>query len=353
MSQPSTGVAFKSSGLAYMDALRIRRGGDWAIIVRDYNGSETNISPGSDFGSPMALDGTFRDDLFAIVKSNGRWIYNNAQPNNQRFYPLGYVLPEGIERTPKISSDPLEVLQSVDPARYDMQTRQKTVMFTPIENNPVVHCLQYDLPLTRVLDLGSGTYFKGENSDVNQMRRQIIVLHEDRQGDKVERNAFPIPKCVITDAGAMKGNKKDADAPKLTFAREIDSWFVDVDGTPLIDGRWCSGTLWDEGLTPGLTFTQTAPVADATGATTANVGFEDPLGGSGSNEYTVEKSPDGVGTWTAATVGSTSPDTPSAGLVRLGLTGLTTATTYFFRVTVTDSDSDTSLSLVSNSITTA
>lgn len=347
MAQPATGVTFKASGLAYLDSLRVRRGGDWAVAVRDWDGASTDISPSSAFVAPMSEDGLWRDDLFAIKKVGGKWVYNMA--DNQGFYPVGFVHPDGIERSPKITSDPLEGLQSLDPVRVDMQKREKTVMFTPFENSPVVHCLQYNLPLVDVLDLGSGTYFAGEPIDSNQIRRQVLIMHEDRQGGKVERNAFPFPRCVLTDAGAMKGNKKDADAPKLTLTREVDPWFVDADGLPLIDGRWVSGTLWDDGLTPGLTFTLVAPVAAATAATTANVVFAQPLGGASPFVYTVEKSPNGTSSWTSATVGTTNV---ASGVVTLGLTGLTTATTYYFRVTVTDDNSDTALSRVSNQITT-
>lgn len=345
MAQPATGVEFKA-GISFTDALRVRRGGDWTIAVRDNNGALTNISPGGTFGSPMADDGLFRGDLWAIKKVNGKWVYN--METNLGFYPIGLLHPDGIERTPKIDSDPLEALQSLDPVRVDMQKREKTLMFTPLENSPVVHRLRHNLPLTDVLDLGDGTYFSGELDETNQIRRQIIVLHEDRQGGKVERNAFPLPRCVLTDAGAMKGNKKDADAPKLTFTREIDPWFVGVDSKPLIDGCWVSGSLWDDGLTPGLTFLPTTPAATETGATSASIVFPKPLGGSGSNVYTVEKSPNGTGTWTAATVGSTS----GTSTITLGITGLTTGTTYYFRVTATDSASTAAVSRVSNSITT-
>ena len=347
MSQPATGVAFKSSGLAYLDALRARRGGDWAIAVRDWNGSLTDISPGSAFSAPMALDGQWRDDLYAVKKVNGKWVYNMS--DNQGFYPIGYVHPDGIERASKINSDPLEGLQSLDPLRVDMQSRSRTLMFTPFENSPIIHRLINNLPLSNVLDLGSGTYFSGESTDSTQIRRQVIVMHEDAQGGLFERNAFPFPRCVLTDQGSMKGNKKDADAPKLTLTRELDQWFVDVDGTPLIDGRWVAGTLWDDGLTPGLTFTLAAPVGTATSATAADLVFAQPLGGTSPFTYTVDTSADGSTGWTPATVGSTTVD---SGVVTLGLTGLTTATGYYARVTVTDANSDTAVSKVSNLFTT-
>lgn len=351
MSQPATGVSFKAAGHAYLNSLLVRRGGRWSIAVRDYGGSATNISPGSAFGAPMALDGTWRDDMFAIVKNaSGQWVYNMEA--NLGFYPLGFVHPDGIERAPKVTSDPLEGLQSLDPIRVDMQKRDKTLMFTPYEKNPVVDALRFNQPLSNVLEraAATGTYFAGESTDDEPLRRQVIVLHEDKQGGLSALNAFPYPRCVLTDLGSEKGNKKDADAAKFTLSREICPFFVDADGVPLLDGRWSAGTLWDQNVIPGLTFTPPAPVASPTAATTATLVFTAPVGGTSPYTYTVKKSASAnMGTPTTVTVGTT---TVTNGVVTLALTGLTGSSTSYFQVTVTD-DTDgtplTALSAVSNS----
>lgn len=350
MAQPSTGVSFAASGLSYLNSLRVRRGGRWSIAVRDYAGSATNISPGSSFAAPLAADGNWRSDLFAIVKNaSGQWVYNSSA--NQGFYPLGFVSPDGIERNPKVSSDPLDGLQSLDPIRVDIQKRDKTVMFTPLERNLVVDALRFNQSLTGVLEraAGTGTYFAGENTDDLPIRRQVIICHEDRMGGLVERNAFPFPRCVLTDLGSEKGNKKDADAGKFTLSREIDPYFVDANGTPLLDGRWTSGSLWTQDTTPGLTFLATAPVATSTAAATANLVFGTPIGGTSPFTYTVQKS--AAATMTSPTTVAQGSVTVSNGVVTIPLTGLTTATTSYFQVTVTDSTTGTALtakSAVSN-----
>lgn len=347
MAQPSTGVSFKASGLSYLNALRVRRGGRWSVAARDYNGSATNISPGSSFVAPIALDGNWRSDLFAIVKdANGKWVYNNA--SNQGFYPIGYVMPDGIERNPKVDHDPLQGLQSLDPVRVDIQKRDKTLMFTPLEHNLIVDALQYNLTLTGVLEraAGTGTYFAGESSDDDPVRRQVIVFHEDRMGGLVERNAFPFPRCVLTDLGSQKGNRKDADTAKFTLSREIDPYFADSDGVPLLDGRWTSGSLWTQDSAAGLTFPLAAPVATPTAAATATLVFPQPIGGTSPYTYTVQKSASSAFTSpSSVTVGSTSV---TSGVVTLNLTGLTTATTSYFKATVTDAASATAVSAISN-----
>lgn len=347
MAQPSTGASFKASGLAYLDTLRIRRGGRWAIAVRDYNGAATNISPGSSFASPMALDENWRTDLFAIMKNaNGQWVYNTAP--NLGFYPVGTLAPDGVERAPKIDHDNLEILQSLDPARADMIKRDKTLMFTPFENVPWIHCIQYNQPLVDVLHNAAapGTYFAGESSDPSFIERQVLVMHEDQSGGSVERNVFPMPRCILTDVGAQKGNKKDVDAPKLTLTRLIDNYFVDADGVPMVDGRWVAGSLWDSGVVPALTFTTLAPVATPTAATTATLTFRDPIGGTSPYTYTVKKSSSALMT-SPVTVTMGSP-TDALGVVALPLTGLTTATGSYYQVTATDDDGNIATSGVSN-----
>lgn len=350
MAAPNTGVSFKTAGLAHLDTLRLRRGGRWALAIRDYGASETNISPGSAFGSPMALDGNWRDDLFAIKKNAaGKWVYNTAP--NLGFYPVGSLHPDGIEREPKIDSDEVEILQSLDPARADMQKRSKTLVFTPRENSPVVHCLEYNLPLVDVLHptTADGIYFSGESATLEFVERQVLVMHEDRMGGKVERNAFPFARANLTNVGGRKGNKKDIDEAKLTLTRLIDQYFVDSDGVPLIDGRWVSGDLWEDGVVAGLSFTNLAPAAVANTATTGTLTFRQPIGGTSPYTYSVEKSPNGTTSWTSASLGSPSV---TNGVVTQPITTLTTATTYYFRVTATDAASATTLSGVSNAITT-
>ena len=349
MAQPATGVSFKASGLAYLNSLLVNRGGRWAVIVRDYGGADTNISPGSSFGAPIALNGTWRDDLFAVVKNaEGQWVYNTT--SNLGFYPLGFVHPDGIERSPKIDDDPLQGLQALDPIRVDMTKRDKKLMFTPLERNLFVDAVRFNLPLTAVLEraTGTGTYFTGESTDDEPLRRQVLVLHEDKQGGLTTLNAFPFPRCVLTDMGSEKGNRKDADAAKFTLSREIDPFFVDADGVPLLDGRWSAGSQWAQNTTPGLTFTATAPVGTPTAAATANIVWTVPIGGTAPYTYVVKKS--SASTMTSPSTVTGTP-TVSSGVVTFAATGLTTATTSYFQVTVTDADGNTAASKVSAAVT--
>lgn len=348
MAQPANGVSFKAAGLAYLNSLLVTRGGRWSIAVRDYGGSLTNISPGSTFEAPFAEDGLWRDDFYAIVKNTaGKWVYNTAP--NLGFFPVGFVHPDGIERAPKIDSDPLEGLQSFDPVRVDMQKRDKALMFTPLERNLVVDALRFNQPLVDVLERAATgeTYFAGESTDDQPLRRQVFVFHEDKQGGLDFRNAFPFPRCILTDLGSEKGNKKDADAAKFTLSREICPFFVDANGVALVDGRWTSGSIWDQNQVPGLTWTGTAPVVTPTAPTTATLVVRAPLGGTSPYTYATAKSASSAMTSPSAPTGGTAPAV-SNGVLTFSLTGLTAEATSYFQVTVTDADGATAKTAVAS-----
>lgn len=345
MAQPATGVSLTDSALARFNSLRVRRGGRWSLLVRDNKGSATDISPGGAFVSPFAQDGNWRDDLLAVKVVNNKQVYN--QTANLGFHKIGCANPDGFVQEHDTNVDALEILQSVDPARVDMTSREKRVSFTGFENNRVLHRLMYNLPLDNILHPSkAGTSYVVEESDeIDFIERQFILIHEDKAAGLPERTAFGLSRSVRSEIGNLQGSKTVPTAAELKFTRLIDPYFMGSKGQPIISCMWMSGAAWDEYDTPGLTFTSTAPVATPTAPTTANLVFPEPIGGLSPYTYTVQKSASSSMTSpTTVTVGS---PTVTAGVVTLPLTALTTATTSYFQVTVTDSTAGTALTAVS------
>ena len=349
MTQPATGVSLTDSALARFNALRIRRGGKWSLLVRDYDGLRTNISPGGSFVSPLAEDGKWRRDLLAVLTVNGKQVYN--QVANLGFHKIGAVNPDGFVQEHDTKVDALEILQSIDPARVDMQSREKKVTFTGVENSRVMHRLHYDLPLDNILHPSSAgkTYVAEENDEIDFVERQFILIHEDKAAGQVERTAFGLSRVVRSNIGKYAGTKTDPTSGELSFTRLIDPHFIGTKGQPIISCMWVAGEAWDEYDIPGLSFVPPAPVGTPTAATTATLAFEKPVGGKSPYTFAVMKSANvNMTSPAAATVGS---NNVADDIVTLGLTGLTTATTSFFEVTVTDANGDTAKSAVSNSVT--
>lgn len=346
MAQPATGVSLTDSALARFNALRIRRGGKWSLLVRDNKGLTTDISPGGSFISPFAQDGNWRDDLLAVLVVNNKQVYN--QKPNLGFHKIGCSNPDGFVQEHDTNVDALEILQSIDPGRVDMTSREKRVAFTGFENNRVLHRLMYNLSLDNILHPSKAgtTYVVEESDEIDFMERQFILIHEDKAAGLPERTAFGLSRAVLSEIGNLQGSKTDPTAAELKFTRLIDPYFIGSKGQPIISCMWVAGEAWEEYDTPGLTFGPAAPVATPTAATTANLVFEQPLGGTSPFSYTVKKSASASMTSpTTVTVGS---PTVTAGVVTLPLTALTTATTSYFQVTVEDADSATAVSGVSN-----
>lgn len=349
MAQPATGVSLTNSALARFNALRVRRGGKWSLLVRDYAGLSTSISPGGDFVSPFAQDGNWRDDLLAVKTVNNKQVYN--QDTNEGFHKIGCSSPDGFVQEHDTDVDALEILQSIDPARVDMTSREKRVVFTGFENNKVLHRLMYNLPLSNILhpSLAGTTYVVEENDEIEFRERQFLLIHEDKAAGLAERTAFGLSRAVLSSIGNLQGSKTDPTAAELQFTRLLDSYFIGTAGQPLISCMWVSGEAWEEYDTPGLTFTPPAPVGTATAATTADLVFAAPIGGTSPYVYTVAKSANAdMSSPTAATVGTTDV---TDGVVTLSLTGLTAEAASYFQVTNTDDDGATALSGVSNLVT--
>lgn len=347
MAQPATGVSLTDSALARFNALRVRRGGKWSLLVRDNKGQVTDISPGGDFVSPFAADGNWRDDLLAVKIVDKKQVYN--QTANLGFHKIGCSSPDGFVQEHDTNVDALEILQSIDPARVDMTSREKRVTFTGFENNRVLHRLMYNLSLDNILHPSKAgtTYVVEESDEIDFMERQFILIHEDKAAGLAERTAFGLSRAVLSNIGNLQGSKTDPTAAELQFTRLIDPYFVGSKGQPIISCMWVSGPAWEEFDTPGFTFGPSAPVGTATAAATATLVFDAPIGGVSPYTYTVQKS---------ASASMTSPTTATGtptvvdGVVSIALTGLTTATTSYFQVTATDDDDNTTVSGVSNAV---
>ena len=141
MAQPSTGVSFAASGLAYLNSLRVRRGGRWSIAVRDYGGSATNLLPGSSFGPHGHRRPVWRADLFAIVRTDPA--SGSTTPLQPRLLPAGLRVGRRHRgATRKVSNDPAGGLQAWTRSRGHAEARQGTVVH-PLERNVVVDAIRF------------------------------------------------------------------------------------------------------------------------------------------------------------------------------------------------------------------
>lgn len=310
MAIPSTGTTWTASGLNEVDNRLFQRGGNVAVLMRDYRGEATNISP--DVFSPFALDNQIRNDLLAVIKVNGQWIANPDA--NEGWWSVRAISEDGgPSRKPSVDSDDAMILQSNQVFDTDIIKESMTVAFTPVESaNPLIERLRENLPLTDgsgnvlVEDIGKQDFFIGKRVESDFVERQLLIIRAREKAGKTLYTVEGYALVKLSDVGESKMNKKDPDASELTWKVLPDPFFHDLEGAPLTVGKWKGGDGWlDLGGYPILS--SAAPVATAGTTGKASFVFDDPTGTGDPWTITAEVSTDDGATWAAATL-----DTPNA-----------------------------------------
>lgn len=372
MAIPSTGTTIRAGGFVDVDNRFNQRGGLAAVLIRNNRGASTNISPFAAGSpptrnwSPFALDGTPRDDLFAVIRVNGEWI-TNPDPN-EGFWLIGALKEDGgPDRAPTVKEDNQMILQSNFPFDTDLTEEGIVIKFTGVETlKPSMKRIRMNVPLcdgsgnSIVEDPGTENFSIGKPIDVESQEWQIVLIFARRKGGKFVYTAEGYSLCKLTAIGNFRRSKVDPDAGELGFTVLPDAYFVGKDPAnptsneliPILYNEWVAGDGWTAiGGVP--VFPGAAPLATQTGATTATVSFADPTGGGDPFAIVVEKAISPFTSWTTATIGSHTDDTPSVGFTQYNITGLTTATGYKFRAKATGTNGLSTTSQNSNTVTTA
>jgi hypothetical protein len=273
----------------------------------------------------------------------------------------------GPERAYDINNDNQKILQSNMPFDSDLTDESLSINFTGVETlKPLMKRLRMNLALSDtngnpiVEDPGTENFVIGKPIDNDGPEYQIILFFARRKGGRYVYTAEGYSLCKLNNIGNFRRSKTDPDAGELGYMVLPDPYLVGKDPNdptsdeliPLLNVEWSSGDGWAAmGGVPVWTGT---PLATQTGSTTATVSIKDPAGAGDPFTVAVEKAAGpGFSSWSAATVGSTTDDSPSAGFTTYNITGLTTATSYKFRLTAEGTNGATATTAVSNSVTTS
>jgi hypothetical protein len=270
--QPATGVPWKESGVTEFDNRLYDRGPLAAVLIRDNRGSATDISPWkpgtgtppppvppvTNF-SPFAADGTVRNDLFARRLVAGKWVAG-ATPN-MGFFQLGAIDEKaGPDRKASVKHDDAMILQSNFPFDSDLTGEGLTIQFTPVQPlDPCLRRLRMNLPLSDPTGVsivetpGAAAYEISKPVDAESIDRQIILLFARRKAaGKFIYTAEGYSLCKLTDIGAVKRDKVNADAASLTYTVLPDPYHMSKDAAdptstdlvPSYYSVWTSGDGW-------------------------------------------------------------------------------------------------------------
>lgn len=261
MTQPATGTTWDAAHLNDIDNRLAERGGLQAVLIRDYRGALTDMSPfAADRTtvafSPFAQDGDVRSDLLARSKVNGEWVTNLAA-NEGWFYIGAQTEAGGAERDPNQKSDDLMILQSNFPFDSDQISKTKTVKFVAVHTaDPLIHRLENDLALqdtngvSLVPDMGDPDYGVGSRADTDTVERQLLLLYAKRKAGKFLYRAEGYPLVKFDSQARKKRTKTDPDTAELTYKVLPDPYFMipDPDGAaqlvPAVDYTWYGGEAW-------------------------------------------------------------------------------------------------------------
>lgn len=211
MTLPSTGVEWASAYGSAWNALNIRKGLITNVLIRDYNGSSTNLKASgaglnaAGWFTPYATDGNYRTDLLSAGFSGGRW------------YDVGSLKDDGVKLTPDLSVEGVKIAQARRSQRFDITDENDEIMFVCREANPVVDALRFDKPLSNLGTLGANGYTLSKDTESELIERQIVALAEDGN----HRFAYVFPRVARKKVGATQLNRKDPDDLELTYGALI------------------------------------------------------------------------------------------------------------------------------------
>ncbi|CQD03781.1 gp31 protein [Mycobacterium europaeum] len=281
------------------------------VLARDYDptGVFNLASPSVGLGTaglftPFAADNiSIRQDL----------LFDSPGPN-QGFYSPGMLKEDDAEWTLDETVTGSPSAQYVRSTRGVITKLDDKVHFTPIESNPVVDCLQYELPLVNVPVLGTPGYQVARGGGDVPVERVIVMIGIDTDANLLAR---VFPRCVTDKKGKSAMDRKAADSMPLDY-------------TPMLDpftkkSMWIcrAGSQW---LGAGnLNFETTAPVVTPITGLDANIAVPTPIDIE-SPVWTVALQQTAGGAFTAATLSGT--PTVSGNLTTVKISGLTASTTY-------------------------
>jgi hypothetical protein len=285
------------------------------VLVRDYYKSDGTVfnlaDPSVGLGSagvftPFAADNiSIRSDL--LVTSPG---------TNQGFFTPGLLKPDSVSLTPDQTMTETPSAQLVRTSRNVLQKLDDKIMFEPIESNPVVDYLQYELPLVGgVPALGTPGYQLARANLDSPVERIMCFIGIDGDGQLISRT---FPHVVTDKKGKSEFGRKAEESSQLTYCLLPDPYSKAVEWKNRAGSQWLGSGDFD--------FLTTQPVVTPVTGLKANVVFPTPID-LGTIVYSASTQLVANGSLTSNTLTSTT-GTVAGGFTTIQLTALTANQLY-------------------------
>lgn len=291
------------------DATRIRKWLYGSVLIRDWVADgTTNLSS----FTPFDTDHNIKTTLLSPSNPGGRW------------FEVGSLSEDGVEFSPKFSTEDTKIWQSRRAQRTDITEDDEEVMFTLMQSSPLADALRNNQPLSWVTDqeVGAAGYSAVKPNTTDTIYRQLMVIGVDGTMTNAEYVCELRPRVALAKVGKRTFNSKKVDSFEMTYNVFPDP-ASGFSATTLRSGpSWVASggaVLWP---TP-----QTAPaVSGLASGGKATVTFQQPVSYNDPFTYTAKVSADSGVTWTAATLDTTfntvGYQTASNGQVTLKVTGV-------------------------------
>jgi hypothetical protein len=339
MGLPSTGGTYAEVIAPGLNPLAVDYWQTTDILIRDshnVDGSVFNLAdPSVGLGTaglftPFAADGvSIREDLLITAPSP-----------NQGFYHIGLLKEDQASHTIDQTIQETPSAQYVRTVRNVITKLEDKVEFQPIQNTPLIHYLQYELPLANGIPaLGTPGYqLARPNTDVLQ-ERIIVLLGTDGSGTLM---AKVFPRLTTDKKGKTELGRKAPESNPFTYSALPDPFSQNIMWICIGGTQWLASGDYDfETMQP--------QVVALTGGVTATATFPTPIDLS-SPAYTVALLETPGGSLTSGTV-SGSPSV-SGQFTTITISGLAASTEYYGVQVTATADESTATSLLSAPFTT-
>jgi hypothetical protein len=342
MTQQTVGVDWPGSLLNKFLGNRVRKGGLVALLMRDYQGAATDLSPGGTFISPFALDGFLRNDLLINTPAT-------VSATNLGWYLVGALSPDGPSITPNITLDETEILQSNEDILAEITKNSADIAFMAYESKAVTDALENNQPLSNLQDDGAVGYMSGGDADADLIERQIMLIRAHKADGLREFTVRAFPRVTLSKLNKRTWNKKTVDAVDVVYKRLLDPFAIDLTGKPKTDFVWRDGPGWRAaGGIPVVSTSPTTAAATSTGKATLSTpdatGVGDPF------TYGAESTIDDGVTWTVCTLDNPGAVVSSSGTTTVKVKTVTAGATKF-RIVVTGTNGAVAKTVKSSSVT--
>lgn len=130
---------------------------------------------------------------------------------------LGYITTDGISQEDSISSEPTQMLQSLEPVRTDLTGIEKSITVTFGEDNAFVQALWHGTPFEDFPETANGPWLFDDAGVSDYPYYRLGWIGQDGVGDQARYRVEYAYRAKVTAKTARSANRSDPETYGFTF----------------------------------------------------------------------------------------------------------------------------------------